>query len=1494
VSETNYNNNTNAPVAFTLKAPNLGGSIIVASNGDVVVTQLGYITAADSDSLYLYSPTGYYSANLIVNNFATPVLTTVDLGYFTAGTELVFEMCNLNTGYCYLTGPASRNVDNTVHDTVVDNYTINGITGTYVAFEDLQYGGDKDYNDLIFLVSNVYGLPTNAPPPTITNVRASQRFGTSLVDIYYDLGGNVPPVLVSAIGSTNAGAAYNLPVLSLTGDGIGTVASVGLNRHIVWNAGTDFPNHFSTTMRLLLSDINNSAAQASSVIFTLNTFTTATGGLVGTVLNSNGSPVTNAQVRIESPPFSTNTLNNGTFTLTNIPVGNGYVLDVSAAGYAPKRLSGVNVRVGANAWGNIILANVGGPISLIPLVPDVNPTMTTVEQGGTAYRYYQMVSSTNHGAPLPSIPVTVQIQGGAAISQTNLSVPNYWQGQVAGVSDANGLVCVAIPSSFLNTNGISQTVQLSISNVVLQTFQTQVVPRQYDQVWKQAVGGGVGIEAEVDTSAESRLHHTIVGGIITAETISRIRQEKIQIGLDAGFDIGLSEKLSDVSPSGGGGVGTGVGGGVFFSAILSSSFTFDPNTTDPTQNAMKLYVDLGNVLTGIPIGSQFYDYVDGIVAPTLLATNLNSVECDLQYGAYAEGEVKLEIDDNEFQEGLPIGGQVSASGGGSIITGLEMTFGANTDIAGIIGKAGDITVSGDFFSSTAGPYASVGLGGEQKQFTWIQPSTQPIQINTVEADMGTPNPLPAWQQYDPSGLNANYAREFTTKTWAQTGNGSLTNYERSVFASEVGAQVGFNFDVIISLNFNLELDRGAEAVNERGVALQRYQFSHWPTESYPPITTNLFPTQSWPSILSQWGANATGPIGQAVNQIATTVGAVGNTIVTNLGATLTVAGSDFDQGASGIVQVISSGVSWISHLSLAIPAGKPHPLGGSGGNAATYLPPDGFSNYVYGIDGVYRFTSTNAFNGTATLTIAYNPTDITGLDPTQLQIYQLPDGTNRWRLIGGVVNTVSNTVTATITNLGTYAIAPLLPTGDLQLILSTNALTADGVSTMTVIVTNLMLNNGNVATQQWLFTATADGVQITNQDCDTNLSGIQVVSTNDAVTLVLRAPSGGTVAHVHLASVAGDAYGSATINLIDTTPPATPTNVIVTAGQSRIWVSWATNSEPDLAGYRVYYNAGIAGPPWSGTAAIEGSPSPVQVTGTNCLLRGLILGTNYFVAVSAVDTTGNESPLSPAYQVTTTQVPPSPPTGVAVQFGSDGTNVLMWALSEDDGYNDRDVTNYYIWRAILPGGSYVKVGQVAAGIGVYTEINPVVSSTQSVSYAVSAVTASGSTSTQVVATVIAPSSVVVNTNVVIGPSKLLSNGQFQLTVNGGVSGQSYVLLASTNLVDWTPISGFVDTNPPVTIYDPDAAKYRWRFYRIGPMSVAPAITLSLNSGQLFGSNGINFALYSLPGLNYEIEASTNLVNWTTITNFVSTNSTFYFSDPAAKNFKQRFYRAVMQ
>jgi hypothetical protein len=50
-----------------------------------------------------------------------------------------------------------------------------------------------------------------------------------------------------------------------------------------------------------------------------------------------------------------------------------------------------------------------------------------------------------------------------------------------------------------------------------------------------------------------------------------------------------------------------------------------------------------------------------------------------------------------------------------------------------------------------------------------------------------------------------------------------------------------------------------------------------------------------------------------------------------------------------------------------------------------------------------------------------------------------------------------------------------------------------------VTVRNLLLNTGSSATQRWLFTAAGTGVQILNDDLDTNAPGVQVVSSNAAL-----------------------------------------------------------------------------------------------------------------------------------------------------------------------------------------------------------------------------------------------------------------------------------------------------------------------------------------------------------------------------------------------------------
>jgi hypothetical protein len=58
-----------------------------------------------------------------------------------------------------------------------------------------------------------------------------------------------------------------------------------------------------------------------------------------------------------------------------------------------------------------------------------------------------------------------------------------------------------------------------------------------------------------------------------------------------------------------------------------------------------------------------------------------------------------------------------------------------------------------------------------------------------------------------------------------------------------------------------------------------------------------------------------------------------------------------------------------------------------------------------------------------------------------------------------------------------------------------------------------------------------------------------------------------------------------------------------------------------------------------------------------------------------------------------------------------------------------------------------------------------------------------------------------------------SNGKFELSANGTI-GQSYTMLASTDLVNWTTVTVFVCTNLSTVVCDPAATNYPKRFYRL--------------------------------------------------------------------------------
>ena len=70
------------------------------------------------------------------------------------------------------------------------------------------------------------------------------------------------------------------------------------------------------------------------------------------------------------------------------------------------------------------------------------------------------------------------------------------------------------------------------------------------------------------------------------------------------------------------------------------------------------------------------------------------------------------------------------------------------------------------------------------------------------------------------------------------------------------------------------------------------------------------------------------------------------------------------------------------------------------------------------------------------------------------------------------------------------------------------------------------------------------------------------------------------------------------------------------------------------------------------------------------------------------------------------------------------------------------------------------------------------------------------------------------------------------------------------------------------------------------------MSLSFSYAHPLPGDGLGLSLDLTPGLNCRIEGSTDLVFWTTLTNFVGTNVPVHFRDSAAPNYNRRFYRAV--
>jgi hypothetical protein len=131
-------------------------SLFALKDGDIQLTFLSS-SAGFSDDLFLAG-----TSNNIFNNHLATAGQVFTLSNIKAGAEIVFGLFVNDTNSIFFSGNSKRNDDGVNHAkfSTLENNNVE------VSFEDLYGGGDKDYNDLIFSVSNVkIGGSSTLPVP---------------------------------------------------------------------------------------------------------------------------------------------------------------------------------------------------------------------------------------------------------------------------------------------------------------------------------------------------------------------------------------------------------------------------------------------------------------------------------------------------------------------------------------------------------------------------------------------------------------------------------------------------------------------------------------------------------------------------------------------------------------------------------------------------------------------------------------------------------------------------------------------------------------------------------------------------------------------------------------------------------------------------------------------------------------------------------------------------------------------------------------------------------------------------------------------------------------------------------------------------------------------------------------------------------------------------------------------------------------------------------
>ena len=325
------------------------------------------------------------------------------------------------------------------------------------------------------------------------------------------------------------------------------------------------------------------------------------------------------------------------------------------------------------------------------------------------------------------------------------------------------------------------------------------------------------------------------------------------------------------------------------------------------------------------------------------------------------------------------------------------------------------------------------------------------------------------------------------------------------------------------------------------------------------------------------------------------------------------------------------------------------------GSVSVRVNPAGLSVGTH--SGLITIVGTGAANSPQTVSVSFDvtaaPTPTIGLSATTLSFSAVQGGSNPANKIISISNSGGGTLSWTATGSASWlSLTPASGTGagTISVAVNTSGLSVGTVSTpitiaasgatntpqtvnVSLTITAASLPPGiGVSPGSLSFTAQQGGANPASQSLAIRNTGGGTLSwtVSNNATWLSHTPTSGTGNSVVTISptigslTAGTYNGAVTLYAAGATTVIVPISLTITAAPQpttgSVTLSWNTNTEPDLAGYKIYRATSSGG---------YGAPVATLTVGTTQYISsGLAKGFTYFFVITAYDQAGNESPYS--------------------------------------------------------------------------------------------------------------------------------------------------------------------------------------------------------------------------------------------------------------------------